>query len=569
MSRPLLVASVVLRALAAFTIACTLPFALACSEPRARGDGARRNALTIGVTQEPDTLLMQFQQMYVSEHVGRPGAVLLTVYDDTWRLVPRVAAAIPTVDNGGVVFFHDEGGVERMRVTWTLGEGYFWADGAPVTAHDFVFGHEIGSDPRLEIVDRTTPDRVLSIDAPDPRTLVVVWKERYAGYAGLRVHEPLPRHVLEAVWRSGADLKQQPAAHRPLLGGAFTVAEWVPGSHVRLVKNPYARAQAPALDEITWRFIPQTTALESALLSGEIDAIGVVGLPFDQALNFEERHRDRFDVHYTPALLFEHIDINLEHPALREQAVREALLVGADRQAIVDKLFRGRQPVADGFEPPRSPFHVADARKRPFDPARAQQILDDAGWLRGTDGVRAKAGVRLRFPFTTTAGDKTRELVQQLLVANWRALGAEVLVDNQPAKILFGDTVRHRKFGGLAMFAWAKDLALIREVYWRCDEIPRAENGWRGQNFPGYCNPAVDRLLREMALELDDEKRAALGRVIERVLIDDLPQLPLYFRVDTSVTPKGFRGWRPTGLLQSMAWNADEWAWPAPVDAGP
>jgi peptide/nickel transport system substrate-binding protein len=548
----------------ALSVLVSLAGALACSRAAPAPAGPKRT-ITIGVTQEPDTLLMQMQQMNVSEHIGRPGALLLTLYDDDWQLIPWAATRVPTVANGGVEVFIDDGGVERMRVTWTIADGFFWADGVPVTAHDFVLGHQVASDPRLEIVDRTSADRVLSMTAQTDKKLIVVWKERYAGYAALRVHEALPRHIIEPLWKSGADLKQHPFAHKPVLGGAFTIAEWVPGSHVRAVRNPFAVAKRPVLDEITWKLIPQSTGLESALLSGEIDAIGVVGLTFDQAIDFQTRHQDRFDVVMRPALLFEHIDVNLDHPALKERAVREALLLGADRQGVVDKLFGGRQPVADGLEPPGSPFHVADGPKRAFDPARADKLLEDAGWKRGADGVREKNDVRLRVPFLTTAGDKTRELVQQIFAANWRALGVDVVLESQPAKIMFGDTIRRRKFPGLAMFAWSKDLALIREVYWRCDEIPREENGWRGQNFPGMCNPEVDRLLREMARELDDAKRAEIGRAIERIMMTELPQLPLYFRAEISVAPKGFVGWKPNGLLQSMAWNAHEWAWSSPA----
>jgi peptide/nickel transport system substrate-binding protein len=336
-------------------------------------------------------------------------------------------------------------------------------------------------------------------------------------------------------------------------------------------RNPFAVAMKPKLDEIVWRIIPQTSTLEANLLSGSIDAISVVGLTFDQALELEKRLPPQFELRMTDALHFEHIALNLDNPILKDRRVREALLLAADRQSVVDKLFAGRLEVAHGGEPPRSRFHNPDLPKRPFDPEKAKALLDEAGWKPGKDGVREKDGMPLRLTLTSTAGDKVRELVEEILVGSWKQVGIDVVVQNQPAKVLFGDTLRHRKLDGMAMFTWSKDPMRINESLWRCDDIPREDNGWRGQNFPGYCNPSVDALLLAMSRELDDDKRSKLGRDLERILADDLPVLPLYFRKELSVVPKGFVGWRPTGLLESQAWNAQEWAWPdAPAsDAGP
>lgn len=540
---------------------------LAC-RPTTASPPVRKRSITIGVTQEPDTLWMPMKQMNVSEHIGRPGALSLTVFDEKWRLVPQAAVEIPTRENGGVVLF-DDAGVTRMRVTWKLKDGLYWADGAPVTADDFVFTWRLYQDDRLEIVDRTVSDRVLSMEAPDPRTLVVTFREPYAYYAVFRNHEVVPRHLVEPIWKAkGAALKEDRFGTVPILGGAFTIAEWVPGSHIVARRNPHAVTLRPKLDEIIWRFLPQTSTLEANLLAGSIDAIGVVGLTFDQALSLEKRLPSRFELRVDDAMHLEHIALNLDNPILQDLRVREALLVAADRQAVVDKLFGGRLAVAHAGEPVRSIYFNPNVPRRMFDPTRARTLLDEAGWIPGPDGVRMKDGKPLRLTLMSTAGDKVRELVEEILVGSWRSVGIDVVVQNQPAKILFGDTIRHRKFEGMVMFTWSKDPVQINESLWRCDQVPREENGWKGQNYPGYCNPAADAILKAMVGELDEEKRAKLGRELELLLAQDLPMLPLYFRAEISVIPKGFQGWRPTGLLESMAWNAHEWDWPESTGAG-
>ena len=530
-------------------------------EAPAAPDAAARRRVVIGITQEPDTLWMPMKQMNASEHIGRSGALALTAFDERWQLVPLAAETIPTLDNGGVTLFQDAGQT-RMRVTWRLREGLYWADGAPVTADDFVFTWRLTLDPSIEIVDRTAAERVVDMKAADPRTLVVTWGEPNAYYAVFRNHEVLPRHLVEPeLVRLGGKLKESSFGLTPVLGGAFTIREWVPGSHIVAEKNPHARPAAH-LDEIVWRILPDTTTLEANLLAGSIDAISVIGLTFDQAQAFAARNDPRFEVVFTRALHWEHLDLNLDNPLLQDRRVREALLWALDRQGLVDAVFGGKLEVAHGTRPRGAPYHNPELPQRRLDPARAAALLDEAGWRTGPDGVREKDGVPLRLELVSTAGDKLREQVEQVLVAQWRTVGIDVVVQNQPAKVLFGDTMRHRKFGAMAMFTWSLDPVQVNESWWRCDQVPRADNGWRGQNFPGFCLPRADALLAQIARELDDEKRATLARELEQVLATELPQLPLYFRTEVSVIPKGFRGWRPVGILQSQAWNAQEWAWP-------
>jgi peptide/nickel transport system substrate-binding protein len=399
--------------------------------------------------------------------------------------------------------------------------------------------------------------------AKDARTLVVTWNAPYAYYAYFRNHEPLPKHLLGPVFeKDKRALGRGDSGTRPVLGGAFTVAEWVPQSHIRLRRNPHAKAMAPALDEIVWKIIPQTQTMEAAFLSGAVDVISVIGFTFDQARDFAARHPEAV-THFTPALMLEHIDLNLDHPALQDRRVRQALVHALDRETLVQQLFGGKQPVAHSSEPDDNddPGVVRYA----FDPGRARALLDEAGFVVGDDGVRRKGEVALRFTLHSTAGDRLREQVEQLLVGWWKAVGVDVVIQNQPAKLLFGETIRRRKFDGMVMFTWTKEPNKIDETYWRCDQKPTEQNAWQGRNYPGFCDPRVDALLDEASRTVDETKRRALHRQIARILSEEVPMIPLYDRVDVSVTPKGFSGWRPTGLLQSVAWNAQEWRFDAPT----
>ena len=509
-------------------------------------------SLVVGISQEPDTLFMPFKEMNAAEHIGRAGALMLTAFDENWQILPQAAVAVPTLDNGGVVLPPDG----TMRVTWTLHDGLFWADGVKVTSADFVFGWQLCRDPNLEIVDRASAVRVQDIEVVDERTFIVTWKEPYAYYAYYRNHEALPRHILESQLQAkGAMIKQSSYGTKPVMGGAFTVVDWVPQSHITLVKNPHAQRWKPQFDEITWKIIPQTQTIEAALLSGSIDVVSVIAFTFDQALDFGTRHAE-YDVVFTKALMLEHIDLNLDNPLLADKRVRQALVYALDREQLVKVLFNGKQPVAHSSEPDDNDQEL---HRYAFDKAKAQALLQDAGWVTGATGIREKAGKALEFTIHSTAGDRLREQVEQLLVAWWNDVGVRVVVQNQPAKLLFGETIRHRKFDSMVMFTWTKEPNKVDETYWRCNQKPTEQNAFQGRNYPGFCSPQVDALLNEAQRTLNEGARRALHRKIAAILAEEVPMIPLYDRVDVSVVPKNFRGWRPTGMLQSVAWNAWEW----------
>ena len=526
--------------------------------------GERSRSLTIGITQEPDSLWMPFKEMAASEEIIRPTAYTLTVMDDNWNLIPWAAKEIPSANNGGLEIF-EEGGTQKMRTTWTLKSEFNWPDGKPLVADDFVIAFEISADPTQEIVDRTIVEKIESMEAKgaDRKTLVVTWKEPYAYYASYRQHEALPNHLVRPLYEAqGKDLKKHPFGIKPKLAGAFTIEEWVAGSHITAVRNPHAKGfLVPKLDRITWRIIPQTNSLEANIVSGTIDAISTIGLSFDQALEFEKRNKDQFDVHYTEGLVWEHIDFNLDNPILADKRVRYALAYGADRKVLSEELFAGRQPVAHGTQPAKSPFHNPSIQRYEYDPERAKQLLDEAGWKAGKNGIREKNGERLSLTLMTTSGNKMREQVETILQSQWRAIGVDIKIKNQPAKVFFSETMRKRNFDGMLMFAWTADPMRMSDTLWRCDNIPSKDNRFQGQNIPGWCHPEASQLITDMQKEMDEKKRHVLGRQFEAIWAQELPALPLYFRVDVSITRKGLKNWKPTGTLQSLGWNAHEWEW--------
>lgn len=515
--------------------------------------------LTIGIQQRPDTLWAPFSQMMVAEEILGAGQIALTLFDEEWRVEPGAAVEIPTLENGGLELL-DQG---RMRTTWTLDADLMWPDGVPVTADDFVFAHQVYSDPSFDVIDRTLASKIASIRAegPERRKLVVEWKQVYAYYQNYQNHPVLPAHRLGAVFReNSAGLPTHEFGLKPMLPGAFTVSAWVRGSHVILDRNPAARGKRrPWFDRLIFRIIPTSSALEANLVSGTIDAVSPGWLGSDSVERLRVEHGDRFRFHRVEGLRFEHVDFNLENPVLADVRVRRALLYGLDRVGLAQKVFQHPPPVAHSWVPRRRNDHNADVRHYDFDRAHARRLLEEAGYRMGEDGVRIKDGQRLKLSIMTTSGDRTREQIQRYMQEDWQELGVELEVRDQPAAVFFSETLRRRKFPGLALYSWTLDPMHDSSSLWSCEQIPEPSNNWSGQNFPGWCNREVTRVHQEIERTLDSERRRDLLRRQQLLWAEELPVLPLFFRTETSVTVKQLQGWRPTGTLVPVTWNAREW----------
>jgi peptide/nickel transport system substrate-binding protein len=377
----------------------------------------------------------------------------------------------------------------------------------------------------------------------------------------------LPAHIEEAIFDAApADYRNRTAydadpTNPGLYFGPYRVIEAEPGSRLVLERNGTWWGKAPAFDRITLITIEKTTALEANLLSGGIDMIsGELGLTLDQALAFEKRHGDRYQVIYEPGLLYEHIDVMLDNPILQDKRLRQALVYAIDREAISDKLFEGRQPVAHGDVSPLDWVYYPDVKKYPYDPAKAAELLDAAGWSELRGGIlHNAAGEPLQIEFMTTAGNRIRELVQQVLQSQWKQAGIDIRVRNEPARVFFGQTIHERRFTGLAMFAWGKGPEHVPRTTLHSEEIPTAETGWSGQNYTGFRNQEMDDLIEAINLELDRPKRKAMWQRVQEIYAEEVPAIPLYWRANPYVLPKWLKGVRPTGQMASSSLWVEDW----------
>lgn len=526
-----------------------------------------RDALTIGITQYPSTLHPNIENMAAKSYVLGFARRPVTAYDADWRLVCLLCEEVPTLENGLAVREATPDGRPGLAVTWVLREGLRWGDGAPLTTEDLRFAWEAGRDPATGFGPAEFYRSAYEFIAHDARRFTLRFDRVTFEFASLGDFQPLPAHVERARWEADPRAYRTRTAYNAeptnpaLWNGPFRIAAVQPGSSVTLERNPHWHGPAPAFRRVTIRAVESTPALEAQLLAGQLDMIaGELGLPAEQAAALQRRAGARFRVQFRPGLTYEHLDLNLDLPALQDRRVRQALLLALDREQIVNRLFEGRQTVAATSVNPLDWVHDEAAPRWPFDAARAAALLAEAGWTPGPDGIRRNAaGERLSFELLTTAGNRSREAAQQVIQAMWRAVGVEARIRNEPPRVLFGETLSRRRFQGAALFAWISAPESVPRTVLHSGEIPRAERNWSGQNFTGFRHAEMDSLLERIPEELDRERRRALWHRLQAIYAEELPALPLWFRQDAHVWPPWLDGVRPTGHLNPSSLWVEEW----------
>ncbi len=531
--------------------------------------------LTIGIIQEFDALNILISQSAVYYYIyGFLGRTLTSMNAD-WQWACWLCTEFPTFKNG-LVKIIEEKGQKKLEVRWQIKAGAKWGDGTPVTGHDFKLAWEIGKSPNVVVPEKDIYEQIerVIIDPKNPKKFITIYKEPRFNYYHLGTFYLLPHHIEAPIWQKtkespGAYEKQSAYATQPtnpgLYHGPYRLTEVKFGSHVVLKRNPHFYGNKPKIEKIIFKVIPNTQTLEANLFSGTIDMIAEIGLGFDIGQAIEKRIqkdpklKKRFVVQYRQGMIYEHIDLNLRNPILKDLRMRRALVHAVDRDKMVKALFAGKHAKALHTIHPLDPNYTDDVTTYPYDPKKAAQLLEEAGWKMGKQGIREKDGKPLSLTIMTTAGHKSREIVQVFLQNEWKKVGIDVSIKNEPARVFFNETVRKANFPHMIMYAWMMSPESIPTSTLRSSEIPTKENGYSGQNYGGYVSAASDAALDGVLAEFNFDKRKELMKIVQQEYSNNVPVIPLYFRVAVGVAPTNLRGYRITGHQFMSPFSSENW----------
>ncbi|RPI76564.1 MAG: peptide ABC transporter substrate-binding protein, partial [Desulfobacteraceae bacterium] len=415
----------------------------------------------------------------------------------------------------------------------------------------------------------------IEIDPANAKKFAFIYKKAVWDFYQKPQFYLLPKHLEEAVFQKYGNEKQgyeknslysTDPTNPGLYCGPYLIKEIKLGSHIIFEPNPLWFGKKPNIKKIIIKLIPSTAALEANLLSGSVDMISELSLPFDQALAFEKKVKEQnlpYNVNFRAGLIYEHVDVQLGNPKLQDVRVRKALVYGINRQELVQTMFEGKQEAAVHDLSPVDPWYTNDPKKiviYEFSRPKANKLLDEAGWiLDPKDGYRHKNGEKLTFQLMTTADNKPRELAEVYLQEQWKKIGVEITIKNEPARVFFGETVRKSLYPGLAMYAWLSSPDNNPRSFYHKDSIPTEANGFSGQNPPRWVNEEASRLVDEMDTTFDPKKREEQRHKMLYHYTNDVPVIPLFYRANISVTPKNLTGYKLTGSQYHATLHVENW----------
>ncbi len=560
MSRSLTLVFAVALVATACTSPQTTPSASASAAATATAAAITRGGTAIvAIWQEPSTLAPMYGNQTVLGLVinGTVEGLADTTTDGLY--VPTLATRVPDVANGGVVVKGD-----RMDVTWDLKPGIKWSDGDPLTSADIKYTWELWlKDPKVNT--RTGFDQIESIDLPSELTAVLHYKTIYASYP-LNFSSILPKHLLE----KEADVSKTDYVRRPLGTGPYKITDFKAGDSITLEKNTNYRGapDKPYLDKIIFKSVPSSQVALAQLQAGEVHAMWNL----TEAQTPDVEKTTGLSLQVVPGPTVERIEMNTAvnkeftdpnsvHPVLGDIAVRKALLYATPKQQLVDKLLFGKakpgaSPVSQGWAAYREPQEA-------YDPARANKTLDDAGWVKGTDGIRSKGGVRASLTYTTTTGDQLRERVQQVLVDEWKAIGIEVKIQNQPSAVFLAGSCTAkdpRKLGTYDIDMYASTPSIdphTTMLRYHSKRIP-TQADCAGENYTRFKNPTADAAIEAAGTTLDLEKRKSSYATALKALNDAYVIIWLYDRANIDARVDALQGWQPN-VWRRFTWNMQDW----------
>jgi peptide/nickel transport system substrate-binding protein len=469
----------------------------------------------------------------------------LVSLDEQGRPAPELAESW-TVEQNGLLY--------RFR----LRDGVRWHDGQPFTSADVKYTFE---EALLKLHGRTRASvqpNLAAIEVPDERTVVFRFSTPYAPLLQqLDVTEApiIPKHVYE-----GSDPNASPANSRPIGTGPFKFVSYTKGSEIRLARNSdYFRAPLPHLDEVVMRVIPDQATRILALERGEVDWIsfssGAPDLARLERNDAVELVRTQWNPGGSNCIMT--LSFNVDRPVLRDVRVRQALFHALDRRQFLDQvLFReGRvaeAPISSGI-----PWAHARGLALPaFDRARAEQLLESAGWRRQGDGTRLSQSVPdvpdgtqlaidfLHFPEFAKYGELTR---QQL-----GAVGVEVTQRPLEPAVFPGPVFRDRNFDtAIISYCNGSDPEIgVRRMY-HSSQIGSAPF----TNAAGYRNAEVDALFDRASREIDQRQRGTLYRQIQEIVVREVPYAWVVEAVGVRAHSAACRGFKfQTGLFAEAAY---------------
>ena len=564
--------------LLAALILLTLP---ACAPPRpdasstAPGQEARQGApkrFTAAIRGDPHTVYQKLNprsNIPGIDDLERLVNAGLTVQDPDGNLQPRLAEAVPSIENGLWRVFPDG----RMETTFRIREGARWHDGQPFTSEDLVFTAQAWRDPELPVLGHIAFQSVDAVEAVDARTILVKWKRPYidanvmfslgSGQNGFAL--AIPKHLLETPYLEDKEhFIEHPYWSTEFVGvGPFKLKDWQRGSHLVVEANDLFIHGRPKIDEIRVKFIPDPNTLAANILAGEVDLTMGGRISTEWAMNVRDQWREGALIMVYRSMLQTYPQfINPNPPIIGDLQFRRAMVHALDRQQMVDTLQFGLTSVGHTFISPREKEYAeieGSIVKYDYDPRRASQMIEALGYTKGTDGFfRDRAGQILQVQARTSLGDDLQEKTMYAAADDWQKVGVQVerhLVPPQRAN----EAEYRATFPGFDVKRQAGTMDYARNFH--SDRVALPENSYlTSGNNSRYRNRELDASIERYFTTIPIEDRMDAARRIVQHISENVAWVGLFYQTEPDLVANRLQNLHvPKSSGASRLWNIHEW----------
>jgi peptide/nickel transport system substrate-binding protein len=444
---------------------------------------------------------------------------------------------------------------DQLTIAFHVRKGVKWHDGVELTAADVDFTYRYMIDPKTPTAYAESFRQVRHAEVVDPYTYRVTYEKPYSPALlswGIWI---LPRHILEAPWKAGVDLRTTPQSRYPIGSGPYLFQEWKTGEKVVLEANPDYFEGRPYIKRVVYRIIPDQSTIFLELKAKNIDMAGLTPIQYRRQIDYPA-FRKAFNKYRYLANGYAYLGFNLLDPRFQDKRVRQAMAYAINKQEIIEGVLLGLGQAAQGPYKPGTWWYKPDVKTYPFDPDRAKTLLAELGWTRmNSDGVLVKDGKPFSFTIMTNQGNSVRQQTAEIIQRRLKAVGIDVKIQVVDWAAFINTFIRKRQFEAIIL-GWG--LGLDPDQY---DIWTSTQTGPDQLNHISYKNPKVDELLEAGRRTFDEAKRKEIYWEFQDIMAEEQPVVFLYVPDNLPVVSSRVRGIQPAPA--GISYNFIKWYVPA------
>ena len=521
-------------------------FLISCSKDNTQNIDYKENyaiesggSLTNAMVGEPSNLIAMIAGDSASSAIAGKLFNALIKYDEKLNHAPELAESW-VVSN------------DQKTITFTLKDNIFWADGKPLTSDDVLFTWQLVTDPKTRTPYASDYLLVKKATAPDKRTFKVTYGETYAPaidtWASLHI---LPKHILK-----NEDINNTFFSRNPTGSSYYQLDEWISGQQVSLVANDKSSQGLPYIKTLISRIIPDTSSQFLELTADNLDYMSINPIQYQRVFPARKDMLDKINLYKELGNGYTYLGFNLKKAPFNDVNVRRAINFAIDKDEVIKGVLLGLgEPISSPYKP-GTRWNNPNLKPYAYDPGKAIDLLNKAGYTKNKDGFLEKNGKALAFEILTNQ-NKQREMTAVLVQRRLKEIGIDVSIRVIEWASFINRFIKTGDFNAVVL-GWSLSLDPDQFNIWHS-----SQQGPGQFNFIGYENDEVDRLLENGRKELNPDKREFIYHKFSDYLLNDSPIVYLYAGYGLSAVNKRVQGIKKPSPPAGIYHNSHDWFVPS------